>query len=162
MDPCPCGSQSPYADCCGPLIERTRSADTPEELMRSRYSAYARGEVDYIVETTHPSRRQGHDPRMIARWSRKSDWHDLQILGVEGGGPDDDEGKVEFIAEYTEKGGRVQHHEIAEFKKSDGQWYFFDGNPPPAKQYVREGPKIGRNDPCPCGSGKKYKKCCWT
>ena len=160
MDQCPCGSQSPYADCCEPLIAGTRSADTPQELMRSRYSAYARGEVDYIVETTHPSRRQGHDQRMIARWSRKSDWHGLQILGAEGGGPDDDQGKVEFIAEYTEKGGRVQHHEIAEFRRSDGQWYFFDGTPPPAKQYVREGPKIGRNDPCPCGSGKKYKKCC--
>ena len=36
--------------------------------------------------------------------------------------------------------------------------YDFAG--PDVEPYVREGPKVGRNDPCPCGSGKKYKKCC--
>ena len=54
----------------------------------------------------------------------------------------------------------MEHHEIAEFRREDGKWVFFDGELVPQAPYVRKEAKIGRNDPCPCGSGKKYKKCC--
>ena len=61
---------------------------------------------------------------------------------------------------YAAKGEAVEHHEHAYFKKLDGEWKFIDGEIESGVPYVREEPKIGRNDPCPCGSGKKYKKCC--
>jgi SEC-C motif-containing protein len=64
------------------------------------------------------------------------------------------------MAIYHEKGKVVRHHELAEFAKEDGQWYFVDGRAPKHVQSIRQGPKIGRNDPCPCGSGRKFKKCC--
>ena len=69
-------------------------------------------------------------------------------------------GKVEFRATYRRDGERMVHHEIAEFRKAGDIWYFTDGKLVGPGQYTRETPKVGRNEPCPCGSGKKYKKCC--
>jgi SEC-C motif domain protein len=63
-------------------------------------------------------------------------------------------------AEYSENGERIKHHELAQFKNENGTWFFWDGGPPKPKQFIRQAPKTGRNDPCPCGSGKKFKKCC--
>lgn len=79
---------------------------------------------------------------------------------MEGGGEDDTKGMVEFVARYRKNSQAFDHHEIAEFVKEDDRWYFKDGHAPQPMQAIRNGPKIGRNDPCPCGSGKKYKKCC--
>jgi SEC-C motif-containing protein len=159
-DPCPCGSGESYDRCCQPLILKTRSAETAEALLRSRYSAYARQQIDYILETVAPSQRHQHEANAIRSWARSATWHRLDILHVEGGGPEDDRGKIEFIAHYSEKDVRKRHHELAHFQKIDGRWYFYDGSAPKILQYVREQPKIGRNDPCPCGSGLKYKRCC--
>ncbi len=160
MDTCPCGSEKNYSDCCGPLIAGERTADTAEALLRSRYTAYARQEVDYIVDTTHPEKREADSRKTVEKWAKNTQWRLLQVLDVTAGGPDDNEGSVEFMADYMEKGKKRKHHEIAEFKKLDGQWFFFDAGAPKIEQFVRKGPKVGRNDPCPCGSGKKYKKCC--
>ena len=83
-----------------------------------------------------------------------------QKCGEACGGENDDEGYVEFIAHYSANGQTVEHHEHSYFKRLDGEWKFIDGEIESGVPYVREEPKIGRNDPCPCGSGKKYKKCC--
>jgi SEC-C motif-containing protein len=160
MEKCPCGSAIAFADCCKPLIEGERPAETAEALMRSRYTAHATKSFDYIFDTTHPDSRKEDDRNSTAAWSKKLDWQRLEIRGVEQGGADDDAGKVEFVARYRKNGKAFDHHEIAEFVREDGRWYFKEGQPPPPVQIVREGPKIGRNDPCSCGSGKKYKKCC--
>ncbi len=80
-------------------------------------------------------------------------------VGVEKGGVADEEGVVEFIASYTMDKLKDQHRERAKFKKKDGVWLYEDGDIVPTT-IVRSGPKVGRNDPCPCGSGKKYKHCC--
>jgi SEC-C motif-containing protein len=160
MENCPCGSEKTYADCCQPLIEGERRADTAEELMRSRYTAHAKKVYDYIFETTLPASRQDEDREGTAAWSKKLDWQRLEIRSVEKGGEDDDTGTVEFLARYRKNGKAFDHHEIAEFAREDGLWYFKDGRPPAPVQVIRQGPKIGRNDPCTCGSGKKYKKCC--
>ncbi len=159
-DDCPCGSGKPYAECCQPLILHERNAETAEALLRSRFSAYARQQIDYILETVAPSQRHQHEVGAIRSWARNATWHGLEILQTRGGGPDDQEGKIEFIAHYSEKDVRKRHHELAHFRKIDGRWYFFDGSAPKVLQYVRQTPKIGRNDPCPCGSGLKYKRCC--
>ncbi len=160
MTDCPCGTGRAYSECCEPLITGARPAGTAEELMRSRYTAYVRAEVDYLLSTIHPSKRTSHDPKAMRKWSEGADWLGLEILACTGGGSDDDTGTVEFVARYRENQRRQEYREIAEFKKVDGVWYFYDGNSPVIPQIVRNAPKIGRNDPCPCGSGKKYKKCC--
>jgi len=94
------------------------------------------------------------------RWSRKTDWKKLEITGTEAGGKDDETGSVDFKAFSMLDGVMQCHHEHAMFKKIDGKWFFEDGTQIMPEQVRRETPKIGRNDPCPCGSGKKYKKCC--
>jgi SEC-C motif-containing protein len=157
---CPCGSGTPYANCCRPLIEGAFPAPTPEALMRSRYTAFAKTKVQYLLDTVHPQKRKDHDAASIRKWSEKSIWRQLTIKDTQEGGAEDNQGTVEFIAEYIEKGTKKRHHEIAKFKKQDDKWYFYDGEAPEQKQVVRSAPKIGRNDPCHCGSGKKFKKCC--
>jgi SEC-C motif-containing protein len=160
MDACPCGSDRAYADCCEPCILGARPAATAEQLMRSRYTAYVKHEIPYLVATSHPDHRDDQDEAGIREWSEGSEWHGLEILGVEQGGPDDDEGAVEFAAEYSHDGDRTRHHERATFAKRDGAWYLVKGERVKLKPFVREEAKTGRNDPCPCGSGKKFKKCC--
>src|SRR3569833_3134762 len=73
---------------------------------------------------------------------------------------DEDEGTVEFIATYRQKGSKIAHHELGNFVRQNGRWYYADGKLFTPGTVRNEGPKVGRNDPCPCGSGKKYKKCC--
>jgi SEC-C motif-containing protein len=160
MDLCPCGSGIAYPECCEPLISGHAGASTAEALMRSRYSAYVKTKIDYIYETTHASQRAQFNREESIAWSRKAEWHSLEILGIQGGGDQDTEGTVEFVARYREKERMVKHHEIAEFVRENGVWFFKDGQTPKQEQAVRQGPKVGRNDPCPCGGGKKYKKCC--
>ena len=157
---CPCGSGRGYDACCGPFIKGDRTAPTAEALMRSRYSAYARHDLDYLWKTLHPRARKGHDPESTRDWSRSSRWLGLEILATEAGGADDSRGTVEFIARYHRDGTDQQHHEVSTFRKDDGKWFFEDGKVIGGQPEVRESPKVGRNDPCPCGSGKKYKKCC--
>jgi SEC-C motif-containing protein len=157
---CPCGSKKSYSDCCEPLISGARVAQSAEALMRSRYSAYVRHEIDYIYDTLHPEKRQGFNREESEDWSRRANWTGLEILRTEKGSPEDQTGTVEFIARFRQKDKPVQHHEVAEFVKKEDRWYFWDGQAPKPVQSIRKGPKIGRNDPCTCGSGKKYKKCC--
>ena len=127
--------------------------------MRSRYSAYVTGAVDHVVSSHHPKTRDDVDRDGAESWSKEAVWRGLEIVGTEAGGEDDDTGMVEFIARYEANGAVVSHHEKSRFEKQDGSWYYVDGDivrPQPKK---RDQPKVGRNEPCPCGSGKKYKKC---
>ncbi|NNG00762.1 MAG: YchJ family protein [Desulfobacteraceae bacterium] len=160
METCPCGSGNPYSDCCEPLIEDPKKAQTAEILMRSRYTAFVKKEFDHIHETTHATKREEYSTDGGASWTKNFEWMGLEIVRAENGGPEDTTGTVEFIARYRKDGSRFQHHEVAEFSKEDDQWFFKDGQPPAAVQSIRQGPKVGRNEPCPCNSGKKYKKCC--
>ncbi len=160
MDACPCGSSKPYADCCRPLISGERRADTAEELMRSRYSAYVKKELAWLRDSLHPGHRASFDETGSRAWAERAEWHGLEILKTVKGGPDDQEGTVEFVASFTEGGARQQHHELSSFGRAGGAWYFMTGKPLPPRPSVRQTPKAGRNDPCPCGSGRKFKKCC--
>ncbi len=157
---CPCGSGTNYDACCEPLIKGEKKAETAEQLMRSRYTAYAKVEMDYIFNTTHKDQRTDFDPKESKRWAEESDWQSLKIIETHEGGPDDTTGSVEFLANYIQDGTEYDHHEIATFVKEGDIWFFEDGQPVKPRPVVREMPKIGRNDPCHCGSGKKFKKCC--
>ncbi|MFC1868389.1 YchJ family protein [Thermodesulfobacteriota bacterium] len=160
MEICPCGSERSYDDCCRPLIEGRQNAETAEALMRSRYSAFVKTEIDYLYSTIPPEQQKNFNYQEATNWSENSQWEGLEILETSEGGPDDEVGTVEFIARFRKKDKKIEHHELARFGKIDGRWYFIEGNTPKSKPAVRQSPKIGRNAPCPCGSGKKYKKCC--
>jgi SEC-C motif-containing protein len=157
---CPCGSTKPYAECCGPVIAGVCPAATPEQVMRARYSAYVKMEMGYIHSSLHPDHRSDYDEKSTRAWAESATWHGLRIVGTTAGGAGDDAGTVEFIASFTESGVPQDHHELATFAREGGDWYFVSGNMVRPKPVVRDAPKVGRNDPCPCGSGKKYKKCC--
>ena len=158
MNFCPCGSGTDYSHCCEPVITGTRPAQTAEQLMRARYSAYAGLQMDFVFESTHPEHQAGYDHARTRAWAEQSTWQGLEIVGVTKGEPSDTEGEVEFIARYQEKDVNRVHHERGQFKKKDGQWFFTEGIM--VKQQPITVSKIGRNDPCPCGSGLKHKKCC--
>jgi SEC-C motif-containing protein len=157
---CPCGSTKTHDACCGPVIRGERAARTAEELMRARYSAYATREIGFLHDSLHPDQRSDYDEKTTRDWAERAEWRGLTIHETTAGGPDDEEGTVEFTAAFAEKGEPLEHRELATFRRQGGAWYFETGKVPPVKQYVRESPKVGRNEPCPCGSGKKHKRCC--
>jgi SEC-C motif-containing protein len=160
MTQCYCGSGLEFDACCGPVLDGSRPASTAEALMRARYSAFVTHQAEFLHQSLHPQHRDDHDVAATRRWAERSQWLGLQILATQGGGEEDTQGSVEFIATYKERDLVKHHHEISTFRKADGTWYFVDGKLVPPKTEVRSEPKVGRNDPCPCGSGKKYKKCC--
>ena len=160
MSTCPCGSGVNYADCCEPVISGAQPASTAEQLMRARYSAYVGAQMDFIFETTHPDQRQGYDHAGTKEWAESSEWLGLTILRTEQGGPEDKIGAVEFSAKFRTEGKDQEHFEVALFGREEGRWVYTGQLNEPGKTVRRETPKVGRNDPCPCGSGKKYKKCC--
>ena len=160
MGNCPCGSEIEYNECCKPFIHDNELVPTAEALMRSRYTAFTEAAVDYIESTTHPDQRAQFDSSGTKEWAEQSEWHQLQILNTSAGSAGDETGEVEFIATYSQDGNKTNHHERAHFRKLDGKWFFYDAEMVRPQPVVRETPKVGRNAPCPCGSGKKYKKCC--
>jgi SEC-C motif-containing protein len=158
MKNCPCGRELTYEECCKPYILGEKTPLTAEDTMRSRYTAYVVGEVDYIYNTHNPRTRDGLSKEEIKHWSESTAWNKLEIIETVDGQEKDLEGIVEFKGYYEEKGETLFHHERSLFKKVDGKW-LYDTALSLQKTIVKD-TKVGRNDPCPCGSGKKYKKCC--
>lgn len=120
--PCPCASGHNYQDCCGPFLSGTALAPTAETLMRSRYTAYALGDMAYLRSTWHSSTRpvdlgDGPEPK----------WVGLTILASEGGSPTEADGMVEFVARYKIKGRAFRLHERSRFAREDGAWRYVDG-----------------------------------
>ena len=159
MKKCPCGSGRSYSDCCQPYITGAAKAPTAEALMRSRYTAYVEHAVQYIIDTCIQRGEDDIDMNSTREWSEQSTWLGLTILSVEKGRAEDAKGTVEFEAVYERDGLKETHHELAKFKKEKGEWLYEEGHVTP-KTIVRSTPKVGRNHPCPCNSGKKYKQCC--
>ena len=159
-DKCPCGSGKSYATCCEPYLSGKLKPATAADLMRSRYTAYAMAAIDYLYRTSGAKIQKEFNAEESRKWAESAEWSGIEMLNVSGGGEADETGTVEFVARYSVNGTAFDHHEVSSFAKKDGEWKFIDGKifgPAPIR---RETPKVGRNDPCPCGSGKKYKKCC--
>ena len=135
-----------------------RVPETAAELMASRYVAYAKADVDYILATHDPATRDDTDREATEDWAKRAAFHGLTILDTVAGGPEDDTGEVEFQARFAADGQEHVHHERSTFVRKQGRWYFADGTQV-QRPKRREEPKLGRNDPCSCGSGKKFKKC---
>ena len=131
---------------------------TAEELMRARYHAYETCNMEFIKESHDPDNTEGIDWAECEKWARESQWLGLEIISTTKGGEDDKDGIVEFKATYIENGKTIVHHERSYFVKKNGVWFYQKWLPITSTR-INEN-KVGRNDPCPCGSGKKYKKCC--
>ena len=157
---CPCGSGQELEHCCGPYVNGDQHAPTAEALMRSRYTAHCLARYAYLHDTVHPDMRDDEDLESMRQWSESVEWQGLEILSTHDGGADDESGEVGFLASYAVSGMPQSLREDAFFRKEDGRWYYVDGHVHTPQPFRREAPKTGRNDPCPCGSGKKYKKCC--
>ena len=160
MNPCPCGSGRESDLCCQPVLSGEQTAPSAEALMRARYTAFTTADVAFLTRSLHPAHRQDHDEAATRRWAEKSEWLGLEIVDTSGGEASDDEGEVEFIATFKDRETIRRHHERSQFKKEGGVWYFVEGDMVVPKTQIHASPKVGRNEPCPCGSGKKYKKCC--
>lgn len=148
---CPCGSQEKYQACCGRFHQGLSTATTAEQLMRSRYSAFCKNEVTYLVSTHHSSSRTVTLEESLNSTIKKTQWMGLRIIDTVLGMETDSTGIVEFIAFYHDlENGEL--HERSRFVKEGEQWFYVDTEPIEEKI-------LGRNDPCWCGSGKKFKKC---
>ncbi len=157
VENCPCGSGSAFANCCEPVIKGTSESETAEELMRARYSAFVTHAIDFIVDSTHSRTRKEVDLAFIRDWSENSTWRGLQVFETKI--VDENRALVSFEAQFTQDGKDHSHREKSLFEREDGKWRFVTGEElkNPTVRYEERRP--GRNDPCPCGSGKKYKKC---
>lgn len=158
MSVCPCGSKKEYELCCGPL-HNGEIGQTAESVMRSRYAAFVVDKLQYLEDTLTEESKSDYDAEETATWAKSAKWQDLEIRSTSGGGANDDEGTVEFVAKFKMGPETHAHHELSTFVKQDGRWLYSHGEMNP-KQQQRTVVKVGRNDPCTCGSGKKYKKCC--
>ncbi len=137
---CPCDSQLNYTDCCAPYLSGKTIAPTAVALMRSRYSAYSKGHVDYLIQTRHPKTRKKDDRQVIADGMKSTCWDGLTVLKTQKGTATDYRGTVEFVARYrsteplvSETNKQIyQLHERSRFIKEDGQWFYVDGDILPA------------------------------
>ncbi|ARJ43513.1 hypothetical protein B1H58_16705 [Pantoea alhagi] len=146
---CPCCSGLQYSLCCGPYLSGEHIPPSPEALMRSRYTAYARHDVDYLLATWHSTHRTSQLRQALSESFPQTVWQGLTIVAREAGSHDN-EAYVTFFARYSENGRTGAVYERSRFVREDQRWYYIDGT----------APQVGRNDRCPCGSEKKYKKCC--
>ncbi|BAU67047.1 SEC-C motif domain protein [Stanieria sp. NIES-3757] len=148
---CPCGSKKKYQYCCSQYLSGKATAETAEKLMRSRYTAFCRGNIDYLIATLHPERRTETDRAELTKTINNTQWLSLTIINTNKGKKNDAIGYVEFEAIYqvNEPG---QLHERSKFIKKDNQWFYVEGD-------ILPGTTPKRNDPCWCGSGKKFKQC---
>ncbi|CAM4394028.1 MAG: hypothetical protein LEGION0403_FIIPPAGN_00781 [Legionella sp.] len=156
MTHCPCGTQKTYEQCCGLYLEKKQLPQTPEQLMRSRYTAYSLANIDYIKNTMKGQMLVGFNSIEAEQWANSVTWLGLEVLSAEP--PDSDTGFVEFCARLMDHGQAKVIHELSEFHREDGSWFYVNGvnKEKPAKIKKQQ---ISRNGPCPCGSGKKYKNC---
>ena len=118
---CYCGSTKQFEDCCEPIIKDSEKATTAEALMRSRYSAYASHQADYLVATTHISQRKHYPKTEILNWATTNKWLKLEIVKTT-------ENTVEFKAYFSDNALQNHiHHELSTFTFENGSWFYVNG-----------------------------------
>jgi SEC-C motif domain protein len=133
---CPCGSAAHYTDCCEPYLSGRAAAPTAEALMRSRYTAYSKGDVSYLIATLHPKSRQPDDRPTLLQSIQNTRWMGLTLIKTQKGKAQDKRGIVEFVALYQSVqmkdlqniGAVNQLHERSRFVQESGQWFYVDGD----------------------------------
>ncbi|PCJ46163.1 MAG: zinc chelation protein SecC [Moraxellaceae bacterium] len=160
--PCPCGSNSSYQQCCQRFHSGADVAFTAKQLMRSRYCAFVKRNVPYLLKTRHSSTQSQDDPQQLQQSCQNTQWLGLNIHHCQQGLAKDSVGTVSFSAHYRESGSVGVLSETSRFIKEGQRWYYVDGKVGEDHQTQEETEplnKPGRNEPCWCGSGKKFKRC---
>ncbi len=148
---CPCGLGQDYHQCCGRYIDEGNVPKSPEQLMRSRYTAYVKCNHDYLLQTWQENTR----PKNL-ELDQKLDWLGLDITDCQADESDENKSQIEFSARFRSDDKVFVLHERSLFVRENGRWFYVDG-----EIFKKSAPdKIGRNAPCICGSGKKFKHCC--
>ncbi len=149
QQPCPCGSTKTLAQCCLKLINGDAPAQSAEQLMRSRYSAFVLGAYPYLLSSHWQSDSDKSDLKALQESNQHTQWLSLRII-------DSQDNQVEFCAYYREHDGFYCLHERSNFIQQDGNWFYTDG------ELFKDSGRIkpNRNEPCLCGSTKKFKRCC--
>ena len=124
---CPCKSRNSYSSCCMPFHYGRAKPETAEQLMRSRYSAYFFRLTDYLVETTHPEKREPHLKAELEKTVHEVNWQFLSIVSTSKGTVNDKVGKVEFVADYFYRNEPQKLHECSRFRRHRGNWKYLDG-----------------------------------
>lgn len=124
MKLCPCGSKKFYLACCGLFISGKKIPETPEQLMRSRYSAYTRANINYIMQTMKAPAANQFDPVHAKNWAHQSTWLGLKVIHTS---VQENKGYVEFIARYSYQGKSESLHEVSEFCFEEGRWFYVGG-----------------------------------
>ena len=118
---CPCCSGKEYKNCCEPFHLNKELPKTPEELMRSRYAAFAMVLPEYLVDTTHSSTQKDNDFSDIEDWAKSNKWLKLEIVFAK-------DNKVRFRAFYQDKNNEIyEHDELSTFAQENGKWFYVDG-----------------------------------
>lgn len=156
MSFCPCGSQRTYEQCCGVYIDTEQYPQTPEQLMRSRYSAYSLAKIDYITKTMKGAPLVNFNPQEAKVWAQSITWIGLTVMQSFMETPE--KGFVEFSATFLDRNRLKVIHELSEFNKENDLWFYVNGTNRELSD-KNNNKKIARNSPCPCGSGKKFKNC---
>ena len=146
---CNCGSRLPFSGCCQPLLRGECDASSAEHLMRSRYTAYSLGDFAYVSRTWHASTCPPNLIDALNQENVKTQWLGLNILNSQPG-KSTEEAYVTFFARYSDEQSPSWIYETSRFVRENNRWYYIDG--------IHRIP--GRNETCPCGSQKKFKKCC--
>ncbi len=158
-DLCPCGSGKTYAECCAPYHEGTAWPADAVSMVRARYSAFALGKWQFVLDSEYDEDRESLSLEELKARGEQVSWIRLEIVGS-GHSEERNCPYVDFYSYYTIDGVTRELAEHSYFATRDGKLYYTDGEELVREPIRHETPKIGRNDPCPCGSGKKYKKCC--
>lgn len=161
MNKCPCCSGELFSICCQPIIKNEKEAKTPEELMRSRYCAYALKNAAYIYNTYSKAGQSNTSLKEITAWAETCVWVNLQIhhsspIIKNTLTENTSANTVEFSAYYIEDNNLIVMRENSFFINENGQWRYHNGEM--IKHEVLN--KVKRNEPCPCQQGKKFKQCC--
>jgi SEC-C motif-containing protein len=151
---CPCGSEQAFNQCCQTLISGSVIANSPEQLMRSRYSAYATNHVEYIFRTYAEASRKSQSIEDITQWANETKW--VKLVVHQSSDLLSDNAQVEFSAFYLHQEQLCQLREKSNFVMEKNAWHYLDGDVSDNAEIDK--PK--RNELCFCGSEKKFKQCC--
>lgn len=151
---CPCGSQRQYLLCCGQYLSSHTLPSTPEALMRSRYTAYTRGDISYISATMQGKPHLHFNAKETEKWAMSVHWLGLRVIQVFYHETDPCMGFVEFKTSYIQQDILRVIHEISQFQFIKDRWFYVDGN-----LFSTPPQRIARKAACSCNSGKKFKYC---
>ncbi|KMT65361.1 YchJ family protein [Catenovulum maritimum] len=149
---CPCNSEKPFSVCCEPYLTNKLKAENAEVLMRSRYTAYHQKHISYLVDTQHKSTHSEHIAEEIQAFADQAKFIKLTVIKHEVISLAQQ--RVEFEARYIIENTLFTMREISNFTMENNLWYYLDG------QLNSKETKLSKNAVCPCGKGKKYKRCC--